>query len=253
MLNRTISANWDFLFNEGRQRWTFVTNNQTQSFVNDTRVKTSALGNYRLPRANCYTANPLSGLHNGVHGRLYVHTCIYIVYMYIRRCGRSRCTSVPAQCCHNDCNIMTPSYGKIVFISDLQLHSLNGCVQPTKRSCAWSRASESRLNRAQYVYIYIYIFFFSLGDRINRQFRCDDGIFLLCPTNRLYGSFRRIFVCSVPSHALWHHHPSLACISHTRTHAHYAPSQKSTTFGRDSVIFNTWCVKYNTNKKNITI
>lgn len=42
------------------------------------------------------------------------------------------------RCYHNDCNIMTPSYGRFVFISDLQLHSLNGRTQPSKRSCVRS-------------------------------------------------------------------------------------------------------------------
>lgn len=51
------------------------------------------------------------------------------------------------RCYHNDCNIMTPSYGRFVFIRDLQLHSLNGRTQPSKRSCVRSHY-KLRLYRA---------------------------------------------------------------------------------------------------------
>lgn len=107
-----------------------------QSYIIST---TTVLRDYRLPSRFCFDLRDDARFANvytrGENGRL---GCISVRFTTLR--GK--------RCYHNDCNIMTPRYGKIVFISDLRLYTGKRAraISPTIVCVVHGR---SRLNRAQ--------------------------------------------------------------------------------------------------------
>lgn len=98
------------------------------------------------------------------------------------------------RCYRNDCNIMTPRYGKIVFISDLRLYTGKQArtISPTIVCVLHGR---SRLNRAQ---CKPFRSLFPSVIKSNQQVRRDDRIFFFLSLYPANESIIPIFLSRFP-------------------------------------------------------